>query len=99
MILAKYEKQPLEVKDYDVDYTPWLTTITDTLASLATSVVCLTDATDETLEVDSTTFSDDTVKVWISGGTDGEQYKLTLRVTTTGGRVDESELIFRVRDR
>lgn len=99
MILAKYEKQPLEVKDYDVDYTPWLTTITDTLASLATSVVCLTDATDETLEVDSTTFTDDTVKVWISGGTDGEQYKLTLRVTTTGGRVDESELIFRVRDR
>lgn len=99
MILAKYEKQPLEVKDYDVDYAPWLTAITDTLASLATSVVCLTDATDETLEVDSTTFTDDTVKVWISGGTDGEQYKLTLRVTTTGGRVDESELIFRVRDR
>lgn len=99
MILAKYEKQPLEVKDYDVDYTPWLTAISDTLASLATSVVCLTDATDTTLEVDSATVTDDHVKVWISGGTDSEQYKLTLRVTTAGGRVDESELIFRVRDR
>lgn len=99
MILAKYEKQPLEVKDYDVDYAPWLSAISDTLASLVTSVVCLTNADDEALEVDSSTFTDDAVKVWVSGGTDGERYKLTLRVTTAGGRTDESELLFRVRDR
>lgn len=99
MILARYEKQPLEVKDYDVDYTPWLASMSDTLNALTTSVVCLTAPEDETLEVDSTTVTDDQVKLWISGGTDGEQYKVTLVVTTTGGRVDESELIFRVRDR
>ena len=99
MILARYEKQPLEVKDYDVSYVPWLLAMSDTLSALTTSVVCLTTPTNTTLEVDSTTVTDDAVKVWISGGTDGEQYKVTLRVTTTGGRVDESELIFRVRDR
>lgn len=98
MILQRYEKQPAEVKDYDVDYTAWLSPQADTIAA-ATAVAVCTSGTDATLEIDSIAFTEDTVKVWISGGTSGETYKVTITVTTAGGRVDESELVFKVRDR
>jgi len=38
------------------------------------------------------------VKFWVSGGTPGKKYKLTSLVTTVGGRTDESELIFTIKE-
>jgi hypothetical protein len=38
-------------------------------------------------------------KLWISGGTVGTQYKVTVLMTSEGGRIDESELIFNIKDR
>ena len=40
----------------------------------------------------------DTLKLWMSGGTAGATYKVSFVVTTAGGREDQSELKFNVRD-
>lgn len=107
MILAKFKKQPLEVKDYTVDYAEFLAGLGDTIQSVATSVQIEEDGVADpavpstgnaNLTVGSVTFTDSTVKAWVQGGKDGGKYKVTIRVTTTGGRVDESELRFTVRD-
>lgn len=98
MILAKYEKQPAEVKDYDIDYSEWLNPVVDTVSSTTAIVTSVTEAA-PTLEIDSIMESSTTVKLWISGGTAGVSYKVTVQMTTTGGRLDESELVFKVKDR
>lgn len=97
MILSQYEKQPAEVKDYDIRYDEWLSPPSDTLYDATTAVVCLT-SDDATLVVDSVDITATVAKLWVSGGTAGERYKLTVRVTTAGGRIDESELVFKVKD-
>lgn len=98
MILAKYEKQPAEVKDYDIDYSEWLGPVADTVASTTAIVTSVTEAV-PTLEIDSIEASTTTVKLWVSGGTGGVSYKVTVQMTTAGGRLDESELVFKVKDR
>lgn len=99
MILGRYEKQPAEVKDYDIDYADWLAPVTDTLDTAVAAVTCLTDPTDTSLVCNTVFVSPTTAKFWMAGGTAGQKYKLTATATTTGGRVDESELIFTVKDR
>lgn len=100
MILANYEKQPDERKDYDVDYAEWLSDIVDTLDLVEPSVTCLSDPLDTSLVVEpDPPMTTTQVKLWVNGGTDGMKYKITLKTTTVGGRIDESELIFKVRDR
>ena len=98
MILAKYEKQPAEVKDYDIDYSDWLIPAADTINGITTAVTSETQAT-PTLVVDYTQLTITLAKLWISGGTVGVQYKITVRMTSAGGRIDESELIFSIKDR
>jgi hypothetical protein len=98
MILAKYEKQPAEVKDYDIDYSDWLIPAEDTIDTITTTVTSETQAT-PTLEVDYTQNTITVAKLWISGGTVGTQYKITVLMTSEGGRIDESELIFSIKDR
>lgn len=98
MILEKYTKQPREVKDYDIDYSPWLTPMSDVLDSVTGTVTCLTDPSDTSLTLDSTLHTNTVAKFWLSGGTAGAKYKLTVLAKTTGGREDESELIFTLKD-
>jgi hypothetical protein len=80
--MTSFQKQPAEVLDYDVDFSDWLDadTISSVVATAATG-----------LNVASSIFSNTTkiVKVWLNGGTTGNTYKVTVRVTTGVGRVKE----------
>jgi hypothetical protein len=98
MILEKFVKQPSEVKDYDIDYTAWLTPINDEVDTTAIAIVCTSDPQDSSLVCDSIMLTPSSVKLWISGGTNGQKYKLTATTSTTGGRVDESELVFTIKE-
>lgn len=100
MILETYIKQPREEKDYDVDYSPWLVPMGDTLDDVTPLVECITDPTDTSLECgpDDVRITETMAKFWVRGGVDGYRYKLTALAKTVGGRTDESELIFVVRD-
>lgn len=98
MILDRYIKQPAEVKDYDVDYSLWLTPMTDSILNAVASVVCITNPANTSFVIDQVEFTPSTVKVWVSGGTDQEKYKVSILTRTVGGRIDESELLFTVKD-
>ena len=96
MILSKFRKQPDEVKDYDIDYGPWLDPINDTLDTVEFVVECLDDEDDFSLVVFNHQITPTTAKLWLQGGTDGLVYKVTVKAFTPAGRIDESELIFAV---
>ena len=92
MILKKFEKQPADVKDYDIDYHLWLVS-TDVISSAAAT------ADIDTITIDSVFHTQSRVKVWLSGGQADVIYKITVTITTEDGRVLQHEFIVKVRDR
>lgn len=91
MILGIFTKQPTEVLDYDIDYTSALDS-GDTIA--AQTVTADTGITVDT----SLIVGGVKVKIWLSGGTTGNTYKVTATITTAGGRVRQDEIKIKVRE-
>ena len=100
-ILETYEQQPAEKLDYDVYYrnSPDGTEdlldagdyLDDTKTAVAVSPEGLTVA-------HATRRAEDRVKLWVSGGTSGSKYKVTITVTTDLGRIKQDEVIFKIKD-
>ena len=101
MVLGKFIKQPTEVIDYDIDFSQFLTE-GDTLVTVGDPPVPIpldVSVTPAGLVIGGTYVRNGTVvKQWLSGGTVGERYKVTLTVTSGGGRVKQVEFIVRVKD-
>lgn len=94
MALATVTQQPNDVKDYDIDFDEWFP-VGDTIT---TAVVT---ASPTMIEAPSTVIapSGRRVKVWVyDGGVDGLTYTLTLRASTSDGRVKEVELLVKIRE-
>ena len=90
-ILGKFFKQPSEVKDYNFDFTDFLTDKNDTIATaIVTAPAGLT--------VNSYSHVGGVVKAFVSGGTDGTSYTLRCLMVTTGGRTEEAEITIRVKE-
>ncbi len=51
------------------------------------------------ITVDSHSQAAGVVRVWLSGGTAGQQYAIACRITTSGGRIDERTMRLPVRQR
>jgi len=91
MAVTKKTKQPSEVLDYDFKYTDWLDS-GDEIESAEVTV-----ATGITLD-SYNIVSPGIVKVWLSGGTDGETYLITCVATTEGGREKEKEFKLKIKE-
>jgi len=91
MIIGSFEKQPSEVLDYDIDCSEWLTE-----GDNVQNVVVTPD--DDSLTVDSVLLNDPRIKIWLSGGTHGRSYKVTVGIDTQDGRHKETEFLIQVRD-
>lgn len=91
MTLATFKKQPSETQDYDIDFTEYLADLGDT----ASSHVVIADAG---ITINTSTLTAGVVKVWVAGGTDGQKYKITARITTAGTRVREAEITIAVKE-
>ena len=89
--LGRFTKQSAEVRDYDVDYADYFQGRIDTPASFI-----VTAAAGITLV--SSARTGNVVKVVLSDGVDGNQYKITVRLTTSSGIVREADFLVRVRD-
>lgn len=89
--MAQFLKDPDAVLDYVFDWTAWLDD-TDTISS--TTVTAATGIT-----VDSTSFTANTVTVWLSGGTAGRNYTVACLIATADGRTDERTMTITVRER
>jgi hypothetical protein len=84
-------KDPDATLDYSVDWTAWLAE-GDAAAQTQWDVPDgLTVVRVEQFGAVST--------VWVSGGDEGATYRLTCRITTTAGRVDERSRSLRIQNR
>lgn len=88
--MKTFQKQPRDSLDYDIDFSDWLYE-GDRIQS-----VTVVDAP-VGIDIDSTGYTDTSVKIWVSNGTSGESYKITLLVYTNS-RVKEVELMIVVVD-
>lgn len=91
MKLGTFSKQPVEIKDYDIDYTKWMPA-GDAIQSV-TAAIAPTGLTMGSVLVNGLV-----VKIWLSGGTNGSTYKITVNVTTTGGRLQQDEFFIKVKE-
>lgn len=94
-ILERFEKQPNDVQDYDVDFTDYIESMGELVGSAHTVAA---ESDDVDLSIDSATITAGVAKVWTSGGTDGVTYKITTTLTTAGGRVKEVEFKVKVKE-
>lgn len=95
MPLATYTKQPADVQDYDIDFaTEYLAGLGDT----APGPTGLLVVAETGISIQTTTLSAGRAKVWVAGGTTGKAYKITVTLTTTGGRIKQVEIVIKVKE-
>jgi hypothetical protein len=87
-----FVKDPGATLDYSFDWGPWLGS--DILATSNWVV-----EVGLTVIPASESFTDTITTLFISGGTDGEEYIITNVVTTNGSRTDERSIEIKVRQR
>lgn len=90
MTISEYTKDPAAVLDYGIDWSAWLDT-----DAISTSTWTVPSG----ITQDSSTSDTTTTTVWLSGGTVGQSYLVTNRITTTAGRTDERTIRIVVADR
>lgn len=91
MILGVIIQQPTDILDYDIGYTEW---VGDTVQSATVEII----PSNGTLLVNVAISGDDTVKLWIQGGVDGDQYTVEVKTVMASGREKEDELIVQIED-
>jgi hypothetical protein len=92
MPIDTFDKQPLEVQDYDMMFGDYLTLMQDTPLSH------VVDPPPAGINLVASQIVGQNIKVWLSGGTSGQKYKITARMTTAGGRTKEHEILILVRN-
>ena len=101
MILGRYTKQPSEILDYDIDFSEFLAD-GDTLATTGNPPVPVpleVSVSPTGLTLGPTyVIGGKTVKQWVSAGTIGVKYKVTLKLTSGAGRKKEIEFVVTVKD-
>ncbi|WP_432112848.1 hypothetical protein [Streptomyces sp. S1] len=91
MAVLDHKKDPDAVLDWVWDWNEWLDEGETILNSQFIASVGIT--------VDSESSTTKTATVWLSGGTPGQVYQVTNRISTTGGRTDDRSITIRVVER
>lgn len=91
MILGSYDKQPVEVEKYTINYALDLSQgdrVTGSVATVEPSSLTVAIATVESSQV----------RIKVSGGTNNVRYKITITSETSEGRVMQDEFFVKVKD-
>jgi hypothetical protein len=86
------EKDPNSILDYPIDWSEWLTAISDTHASH--TIENITGG----IVKDASNHSAGIITVWLSGGTVGETASFTVRIVTAGGRTEDRTFYLKIRE-
>lgn len=101
MILGRFYKQPAETLDFDIDFSEFLSDgdslVTTGNPPVPSPLSVVVDQDGLTLGP-TYVLAGNTIKQWLSGGTDGVKYKITLTATSNAGRVKQVEFVVRVKD-
>lgn len=92
MAIEKFYKDPDATLDYVINWVDWLDG--DTINSVE-----YVAATGITVETAMLTESLTTTTLWLSGGTAGQSYDVTCRITTALGRIDDRTIRFVCKER
>lgn len=87
----EFIKDPDAVLDYQWKWIDWL--------PAGDAIASATVIAEDGLTVDGSTSTADTVTAWLSGGTAGLNYRVTCRIETDGGRIDDRTATIKVRQR
>ena len=82
--MKSFDQQPADRLDYGVDLTKWLVAGDSVLTATASAIPL-------GLTLDVTDVNTSIPRVWVSGGSDNNEYQITLQVTTVVGRIKEFE--------
>lgn len=101
-LLDRFNKQPAEIKKYQIDYSEWLPTAI-TVTTVTTAVTLLnpaaSDVGEPTLTVGATAIIGGTMyEYYVNAGTDKKKYKITFKADTNDAQKIESEIEFKVND-
>ena len=91
MSLGRVVKDPDSLLDFVVDWESWLPS-DDYIVSAAASV-------QSGLTLHTQTYTSSQHAIWVLGGTVGQEYTVTSRIETNGGRIDERTFRIQVRER
>lgn len=91
MKLGKVAQQPAERQSYSIEYSEALTGGDGIETAVATS-------SPEGLVVESVTVTALRVQFWVSGGSSGVSYKVTVTANTKEGRTFQDELTFKIKE-
>ena len=86
---AIFTKDPDEVKDFRVDWATALGADVDT-------IVTGTFVSEAGITKDSEVMSSSYMDVWVSGGTDAEDYEILNEITTALGRIWHRSILIKV---
>ncbi len=84
-------KDPNSVLDFSLDWSVWL----QDSETITTSVWL----PDEGITTATPSVVGERTVVWLSGGEVGQTYRVTNRITTSAGRIDDRTLLVRIRER
>lgn len=100
MLLGVKLKQPAERLDYDFLYEEWLGDSGDTINSVTVTVRPSGQLSQGHLAATAASLdsTDSVQKIWVEGGTDGQEYTIEVTATTVAGRVKQDELGIRVQE-
>ncbi len=93
--LATYDKDPDATLDYSIDWSAWL----PSGDALSTATWSTSDPDLEVAGSPAPSHAAGIATAWLTGGTAGQRYTVTCRVTTTGGRVDDRSILLRCVER
>lgn len=97
MFIARYSKSANERKRYTIDYSDWLDTaelVSTTLFTIETNTIITPLVIDGYL-LDGTGMI---VSFFVSGGVQGVQYSVIVKITTNGGQIKEDAILFDIVD-
>lgn len=95
MSLAVLEKDPDETIDYVIDWTRRLNAAGGTTVTVSSA----SHTVDAGITMVSESTTDSTTSVRLSGGSDGNQYKVEVLMTTSGGEIVQEEFYISVVER
>ena len=91
MAFPKRVHDPDAYLDYSSDWSEWL---------VDGDTITAADVTAEAgVTVEAVSHTETVAYAWISGGTAGEKYDVTFRVTTAAGRIDDRSITLDCKER
>lgn len=96
----EFEKDPNAVLEYELDLTNWLEKAETAVVGDTLNTVTWTPPSEPagTPTVQSSTIlTGNIARVWLVGGTLGQDYKFTVHIVSTAGRQDDRTVTFKIR--